>query len=398
MGMSGISGSEYFLRTEEPNENTRAPFLIHFGGPRLHCSVAPKNGAILTSYAINTSRPTPPRDSEGATEGLNDREEFVELLFRGNDFSTTQGWDGKSPVLWPAVGRNFTSEQIDLARKANPSKPSKPGTCRFTLGLVDGAANEIPLHGFAQHLPWKLVEEKVEADRVFVVLSLDSSKVTGDSKLCYPFEYSTTLKYTVSEGTLTLDLEVNNLSDAESDMPMLPFSFGTHPTFKLPFVKKNFDWSEAYFCGTSTVDLKLNEFSCLSGHGVDHAKRSAEEVVTADKVKSVRLPVREFSDNVLGKASVFSKRPFASMTLVSPSEMMFVTVTQSLLGEKHAELHSEDLYMVMWGDEEAGFMCVEPWMGGPNSLNTGQGAILLQPGESFRMRHTYSSGFQHDRD
>ena len=39
---------------------------------------------------------------------------------------------------------------------------------------------------------------------------------------------------------------------------------------------------------------------------------------------------------------------------------------------------------VLWGDEDEGFLCVEPWKGGPNSLNTGRGRTNLRPGESTR--------------
>ena len=39
-------------------------------------------------------------------------------------------------------------------------------------------------------------------------------------------------------------------------------------------------------------------------------------------------------------------------------------------------------YFVFWGEppkegSSCGFHCVEPWVGGPNSLNTGKGLIVL---------------------
>lgn len=39
---------------------------------------------------------------------------------------------------------------------------------------------------------------------------------------------------------------------------------------------------------------------------------------------------------------------------------------------------------MLWGDKSAGFICPEPWLGGPNSLNTKRGLVELAPGKSFR--------------
>ena len=44
-------------------------------------------------------------------------------------------------------------------------------------------------------------------------------------------------------------------------------------------------------------------------------------------------------------------------------------------------------HFVLWGegsDEKGGFICVEPWLGGPNSLNTRKGSVALGAGKEFR--------------
>lgn len=38
---------------------------------------------------------------------------------------------------------------------------------------------------------------------------------------------------------------------------------------------------------------------------------------------------------------------------------------------------------VMWGEAEKQYICPEPWLGVPNSLNTGKGSVHLGAGETF---------------
>lgn len=40
-------------------------------------------------------------------------------------------------------------------------------------------------------------------------------------------------------------------------------------------------------------------------------------------------------------------------------------------------------YFVVWGAPELGLYCLEPWLGGPNSLNTGDGRVDLPGGRAF---------------
>jgi galactose mutarotase-like enzyme len=43
----------------------------------------------------------------------------------------------------------------------------------------------------------------------------------------------------------------------------------------------------------------------------------------------------------------------------------------------------EEFRFVLYEDGTRRFFCLEPWLGRPNSLNTGQGVILLAPGQAF---------------
>jgi hypothetical protein len=53
--------------------------------------------------------------------------------------------------------------------------------------------------------------------------------------------------------------------------------------------------------------------------------------------------------------------------------------------------HSEDrrppgtpVLFNLWGDVSQGYFAPEPWVGKQNSLATGDGTIVLQPGDTFR--------------
>lgn len=50
-------------------------------------------------------------------------------------------------------------------------------------------------------------------------------------------------------------------------------------------------------------------------------------------------------------------------------------------------------HVVLWGSREEGFFCPEPWVGAPNSLNTGVGRVMLAPDRSFTWQVIASASF-----
>lgn len=89
-------------------------------GGQLRAYIAPAHGADLAGLEV--------RHGGG----------WSERLYRGMDYRATDGWTGKAPILWPAVGRNFPP--------AVGSGPRGGG-----LGWVlHGRVYPIPIHGFAR--------------------------------------------------------------------------------------------------------------------------------------------------------------------------------------------------------------------------------------------------------
>ena len=125
--------------------------------------------------------------------------------------------------------------------------------------------------------------------------------------------------------------------------------------------------------------MKLSQFSCLTGDSTDHTERK-------------QLPALEFSDNVMARSPGISADEGHFMELVSPESGMTVRLTQRL-GEHGKKFGDAPLYFVMWADRTQGFFCLEPWCGGPNSLNTSE-AIRLPPGCKFDWVHQFRVNFR----
>jgi galactose mutarotase-like enzyme len=337
--------------------NTTPELLITLCGPTVRATISPSRGAELLSL-----------------ESLRAGSSWVELLHRAGDLAAPDGdaWQGRSPVLWPAVGRNFTASQLAASSE-------RPAECRYTPNpALPDASLPVPLHGFAKDVAWKAGDVAVAADSVSATLVLESGDLSAELRAAYPFDFTAKITYSVNSTGLAVALSVVNTGSAAA----MPWAAGTHPTFRVPFQRATFGdaaaegaaWDAGFFDGSHTVDLALTSCSCLSGGAKTHA---------------APLSFGAFKDNVLGDAQ---RRTGAgatgTMSLHSPADGVTVRIDQSVAG---AGLAGVELFFVMWGDRAAGFMCMEPWVGSPNSLNPeGRGAIVLGAGEEATWTHAYS--------
>lgn len=53
-------------------------------------------------------------------------------------------------------------------------------------------------------------------------------------------------------------------------------------------------------------------------------------------------------------------------------------------GGEAADTDGDEIEIGTATDTRPGFICLEPWLGVPDSLNSGQGLVRLRPGEAFR--------------
>jgi len=339
---------DYFvdLTTTAPtDDNGGTVSIITFGNDLIRASVTPSLGANLSSVQFKR---------------LDGSDTWLETIHRANDFRKPDGdnWEGKTPVLFPAVGRNFTADQLVGAAQSG----ERPAVCRYGEQSL-----EMPLHGFAQNTVWRLVSSAAsEETGATVILEATPADAPAENQEWFPFQWKLEMELRVTGSDLTIVFTVFNLDDK-----VMPFSIGTHPSFRLPFVPGTDINDSGLSWGSHTVDLALTPFSCLSGESTDHTEDGS-------------LPASVFCDNVLG-VPVNAPARLASMDLVSPKEGMGVRVSQKKVGESEEE--KSPLYFVNWADAKQGFFCLEPWCGGPNSLNNGT-AVQLQPSKKFQWQYS----------
>ena len=125
-------------------------------------------------------------------------------------------WEKHDPILFPTIGNCF-GQQI----------------------RVEGVPYPMPKHGFAQRMPWKVVEESLNADgEGRLVLELTD---TEESRRHYPFSFCIQQTFDVrNDNTLCVTWCV------KSDVT-LPFMMGAHPAFTLPDFREE-DEVHGYLC------------------------------------------------------------------------------------------------------------------------------------------------------
>ena len=119
-------------------------------------------------------------------------------------------WEKHDPILFPTIGNCF-GQQI----------------------RVEGVPYPMPKHGFAQRMPWKVVEESHNADgEGRLVLELTD---TEESRRHYPFSFCIQQTFDVrNDNTLCVT------GCVKSDVTV-PCMMGAHPAFTLPdFFSKRF--------------------------------------------------------------------------------------------------------------------------------------------------------------
>ena len=211
--------------------------------------------------------------------------------------------------------------------------PGKLTADAFALGGARGAMKQ---HGFARALPWEVVSTSAQG-AASATLALRSSEAT---RAQYPWDF--TAEYTYSLRGRALGIEMLFTNHAATPMP---FGAGFHPYFAVPDADKASAQipSEATRAFDNTIkrEIPFTGFDFtrpeVDLHLVDHGSSTA----------SLRVP---------GGLAV---------TLRGSPELT---------------------RWVVWSLRGRDFLCLEPWTCPADALNTGEGLIVLQPGETRALR------------
>jgi gluconolactonase len=271
----------------------------------------------------------------------------VETLFHARDYSTKTGFQGKGPLLWPAVGAQYPVDTV-------PKESCGMGTYK-----AGGQSYPMICHGFARTVPWKEISRTADNHSARVTVELTDSDAT---RKFYPYAFHLDATFELLDGHVTVDYVVK--SDASNTEPM-PFSVGNHIAFKLPLLSGT-DPAKMQFETQNTVQLLRNTVGVLSGEQKPRSFSTPEALGSFDA--KVALPL-----------AGYKSQPFARLIDPQGMTIRLTQTTSSTLPEPLIRFNA-------YGGPSAGYFCPEPWFGVQNSLNTGVGAVKLKPGDVWKWR------------
>ena len=221
-------------------------------------------------------------------------------------------WSKKSPVLFPIVGG------------------LKNNTYEFA-----GKYYSLSRHGFARESLFTVTEQAKNSITFTLGFDKESLKV-------YPFYFKFSINYRLDENQLSVTYLVENVGNE-----LMYFSVGAHPAFAVPLVQ-----------GTEFNDYYL-KFNKLENSG--KWPLSSEGLIEKES--------RGFFDNA--DTLPLTKELFYKDALVFKQ---INSSAVSLLNHKNnhgLELSFENFpYLGIWSAKNADFVCIEPWCGIADSIDT----------------------------
>lgn len=317
--------------TDEHATGPDSPMLVvlHDNVAGAEAAVAPTEGGELSSFKV-TFKGKP-----------------IELLYHARDYDHRTGFQGKGPLLWPAVGGQFPVGTV-------PKSSCAPGS--YT---AMGKSYPIACHGFARNLPWKEISRSADDHSARVTVELTAS---DETRKYYPYEFQLDASFVLSAGHLSIEYVVK--SSASNTEPM-PFSIGNHIAFNLPFLPGT-DPSKMLYETNNTSQLQKSAGGFINGEQKPRSFQPAQEIGSFDAHGALPL-------------AGYQSQPFSR--LIDPQGLI-LRLTQTSSTSLPEPLIRTNAY----GGADVGFFCPEPWFGVQNSLNTGVGLVKIKPGTSWTWR------------
>jgi galactose mutarotase-like enzyme len=237
---------------------------------------------------------------------------------------------------WRIGGQNIL--YLDEERFADTSLSIRGGIpILFPIcgGLPDnqfyygGKTYSLKQHGFARDRAWKVIGQDA-SDRAELTIELESDDAT---RQVYPFDFRLLFTYRLQGNTLTLHQRFENRSNER-----MPFSIGFHPYLQV------IDKSQLNFEIPATAYLDQRTRECYPYDGsFDFSLDEIDHAFTEITRHSASL-----SDRSTGKRIIVSY------------DDLFTT-------------------LVVWTIKGKDYLCVEPWSGPRNALNTGEQIKYVEP-------------------
>lgn len=223
-------------------------------------------------------------------------------------------WAKSSPILFPIVG-----------------------TLKEDTYYYEGKSYSLSRHGFARDMYFAITEKETNT----ITFTLESSEATKEK---YPFDFRFDIIYTVIDDTLSVTYKVTNTGKVK-----MYFSVGGHPAFKVPLVD-----------GTAYNDYYLMFNKSETAGRWPISKEGLIEKNAIPLLKDTnRLPLTK--ELFFNDALVFKKLHSTSVSLLSS-----------------ATTHGFEFdftgfpFLGIWAAKNADFVCIEPWCGVADSVDTDQ--------------------------
>ncbi|HEY4936232.1 MAG TPA: aldose 1-epimerase family protein [Puia sp.] len=251
----------------------------------------------------------------------------IEYLWNGNPVF----WAKRSPVLFPIIGN-----------------------LKNNTYFYQGKSYQLPRHGFARDMEFQM--EKQNPKEITLLL-----RSNAETKSNYPFDFEFRIRYQLQGDELSTEYIVTNTGTG-----ILLFSIGGHPAFRLPLTT-NTDFADYY--------LRFDETENLSRWPI-----SKDGLIQIQQI-----PVLEDSNRLNLKKSLFYQDALVFKYPAS-SEISLISgkTTHGILFQM-----GEFPFLGIWSSKDADFICLEPWCGIADSVNSDQqlehkeGIEKTAPGKVF---------------
>jgi galactose mutarotase-like enzyme len=251
----------------------------------------------------------------------------IDYLWNGNPAF----WAKHSPVLFPIVG-------------------SLKNNTYFYMGK----SYQLPRHGFARDMDFEA--EKHSPKEIIFLL-----KSNAETKKNYPFDFEFRIRYQISGDELSTEYMVSNTGNA-----ILLFSVGGHPAFRLPLTTDT---------GFSDYHLKFEETENLPRWPI-----SKDGLILPQPI-----PLLEDTTRLILNKSLFYQDALVFKYPASSEISLLSAKTPRGLRFQMGEFP----FLGIWSAKDADFVCIEPWCGIADSVNSNQqleqkeGIEKLSPGKLF---------------
>ena len=263
------------------------------------------------SYTIQNDYLSVEVQAKGAElMSLYNKKEQLEYMWSGDPAF----WGKHSPVLFPIIGE-----------------------LKNNTYYYNNKAYQLGRHGFARDMEFTVTEQTTSS----IGFSLLSN---ADTLQKFPFEFGFDIEYLLQQDWLTVTYKVKNTGNGD-----MYFSVGGHPAFKVPLVEGT-DYNDYY--------LEFNEPE-LAGRWPISAEGLIETDAEPFLLNTNKLPLRK---------ELFYRDAIVFKNLRSDTVRL-----RSSKHDKGIEFNFPGFpYLGVWAAKDADFVCIEPWCGIADPVNSSQ--------------------------